>query len=449
MVPAEYYDFFVGCATVAGTLIGLLFVAISVSPHKNVGLRAPLAFQIQAGAAFTALTPALIVSLFALLPGQGLGIIAVITAGGGISPTIGMTVLSLRGHPGRRQLAGLIIIPAIGLLYVLQLLNGISLMRDPQDPGALQTQGVLVILFFLIAIARAWQLIGVHDTGLPSVIGDLVREHEQHRNLASAPATGHETAGDADSADGPRLMPRTGDDSAAIESDLTGDAGHHALTGAVLMSEDQNTPGRVRGPLAEVIATRGGQAPPEAPFVIEHREALIYILSQAAELEHGIMTQYLFAAFSLKQSAAEGLTEAEAAAVQRWRRQIMHIAAQEMLHLALVQNLLSALGAAPHLARPNFPLPAGHYPAGVYLALLPFGEQALRHFMFLERCSPTRPVVFGRAWSGRIRRQSHPAPGKHDQRMNSGVRLQQHHPARERMFCARRLAYSLRFSRHS
>ena len=113
--------------------------------------------------------------------------------------------------------------------------------------------------------------------------------------------------------------------------------------------------------------------------MIEHREALIYILSQAAELEHGIMTQYLFAAFSLKQSAAEGLTEAEAAAVQRWRRQIMHIAAQEMLHLALVQNLLSALGAAPHLARPNFPLPAGHYPAGVYLALLPFGEQALRH----------------------------------------------------------------------
>ena len=56
-----------------------------------------------------------------------------------------------------------------------------------------------------------------------------------------------------------------------------------------------------------------------------------------------------------------------------------------MLHLALVQNLLSAVGAAPHLSRPNFPHPASHYPAGVHLALLPFGEQALRHFMFLER----------------------------------------------------------------
>jgi CDGSH-type Zn-finger protein/truncated hemoglobin YjbI len=151
------------------------------------------------------------------------------------------------------------------------------------------------------------------------------------------------------------------------------------------MTDDHDSPGRPRGRLAEVIATRGGQAPPEAPFVIEHREALIYILCQAAELEHGIMTQYLFAAFSLKQSAGEGLSGAEAAAVQRWRGQIMHIAAQEMLHLALVQNLLSAIGAAPHLTRPNFPQPASHYPAGVHLALLPFGEQALRHFMFLER----------------------------------------------------------------
>jgi CDGSH-type Zn-finger protein/truncated hemoglobin YjbI len=140
-----------------------------------------------------------------------------------------------------------------------------------------------------------------------------------------------------------------------------------------------------QGRLAQMIATRGGLAPPEAPFVIEHREALIYMLCEAAELEHGIMCGYLYAAFSLKQSADEGLSASEAEAVQRWRKHIFHIAAQEMLHLSLVQNLLSAIGAAPHLSRPNFPQPASHYPAGVHLALLPFGEEALRHFMFLER----------------------------------------------------------------
>ena len=140
-----------------------------------------------------------------------------------------------------------------------------------------------------------------------------------------------------------------------------------------------------RGRLAQMIATRGGLAPPEDPFVIEHREALFYMLCEASELEHGIMCQYLYAAFSLKQSGDEGLTASEAEAVQRWRKHIFHIAAQEMLHLALVQNLLTATGAAPHLSRPNFPQPASHYPAGVHLALVPFGEEALRHFMFLER----------------------------------------------------------------
>src|SRR5512133_1741200 len=140
-----------------------------------------------------------------------------------------------------------------------------------------------------------------------------------------------------------------------------------------------------RGRLAEVIASRGGKAAPEAPFVIEHREALIYMLYEAAELEHGIMCQYLFAAYSLKQREAEGLSADTLEAVLRWRRAVAHVATEEMLHLALVQNLLSAIGSAPHLARPNLPAPAHHYPARVNLALVPFGERALQHFVFLER----------------------------------------------------------------
>jgi hypothetical protein len=64
---------------------------------------------------------------------------------------------------------------------------------------------------------------------------------------------------------------------------------------------------------------------------------------------------------------------------------VAHVATEEMLHLALVQNLLSAIGSAPHFTRPNLPAPARHYPAGVNLTLVPFGAPALRHFMFLER----------------------------------------------------------------
>src|SRR5579864_6382281 len=147
-------------------------------------------------------------------------------------------------------------------------------------------------------------------------------------------------------------------------------AADHSIRNPVMTDAEQaagNGTSGGGGRLAQVIATRGGKAAPEAPFVIEHREALIYMLCEAAELEHGIMCQYLFGAFSLKQSADEGLTAEEAEAVQRWRKTISHVATQEMLHLSLVQNLLSAIGCAPHLSRPNFPHPASNYPAGVHL----------------------------------------------------------------------------------
>src|SRR5215468_7172101 len=58
---------------------------------------------------------------------------------------------------------------------------------------------------------------------------------------------------------------------------------------------------------------------------------------------------------------------------------------QEMLHLALATNILTAVGAAPHFERPNFPILSRWYPEGVQIALLPFGERALRHFIYLER----------------------------------------------------------------
>jgi hypothetical protein len=56
-----------------------------------------------------------------------------------------------------------------------------------------------------------------------------------------------------------------------------------------------------------------------------------------------------------------------------------------MLHLALATNILTAVGAAPHFERPNFPILSRWYPPDVQIALVPFGERALRHFMFLER----------------------------------------------------------------
>jgi Ferritin-like len=138
--------------------------------------------------------------------------------------------------------------------------------------------------------------------------------------------------------------------------------------------------------LSDILQTRSIRpATAEPRLVIEHREALIYMICEAAELEHGLMCEYLFAAFSLKDRVGEGVSEDQLEAILRWRSTVLGVAAQEMLHLALTANMLTALGASPHLSRPNLPQPARHYPGSVRLILLPFGEQALRHFLYLER----------------------------------------------------------------
>jgi hypothetical protein len=71
--------------------------------------------------------------------------------------------------------------------------------------------------------------------------------------------------------------------------------------------------------------------------------------------------------------------------VQTWEAALVSIIKQEMLHLALSINILTAVGAAPHFERPNFPILSRWYPSGVQIALVPFGERALRHFIYLER----------------------------------------------------------------
>ena len=123
----------------------------------------------------------------------------------------------------------------------------------------------------------------------------------------------------------------------------------------------------------------------QTAIVVEHRKELSYLLCQAAEIEHLAMCQYLYAAFSLRTVPGEGLTVEQLEAVERWRREINAIAAEEMLHWALVNNLLTAIGSAPFVSRPDLPHRAKGYPPTVQFALLPFGEDALHHFVYFER----------------------------------------------------------------
>ena len=125
-------------------------------------------------------------------------------------------------------------------------------------------------------------------------------------------------------------------------------------------------------------------------FPAPSREQLVHALYEAAELEHNLMCTYLYAAFTLRDGEAEGLSAIEAAAVARWRRAILDVAIDEMGHLSAIWNITSALGGSPRFGRANFPLDPGYLPAGVVVKLAPFSETVLQHFIHLERPEGSR-----------------------------------------------------------
>jgi len=140
--------------------------------------------------------------------------------------------------------------------------------------------------------------------------------------------------------------------------------------------------------IASLTEPRGKEAQGRVePYLIriESREDLSFVLSEASTLEHMIMCEYLFAAFSLKREESEDISPADLEMVRRWEGVIDTVAVQEMTHLALVNNMLVAIGASPYFQHPNFPQPSRYFSPNIRLALVPFGEQALRHFLFLER----------------------------------------------------------------
>lgn len=122
------------------------------------------------------------------------------------------------------------------------------------------------------------------------------------------------------------------------------------------------------------------------------RSDLLKLLCEAAELEHGIACSYLYSAFSLKRDISEGgMTWEEQQKVRRWAAQLYFIASQEMLHLALVWNMTTAIGGTPYYLRPNFPQGSKYYPINIPIELEAFGPRSLRRFILYEHPQKLAP----------------------------------------------------------
>ena len=188
----SYTQFFSGTATVAGALVGLLFVALSVAPERLRGTHASIEHQAIASTAFTALVDALFISLIGLEPGGGLDFGAVILGVLGLTSSLGLALRLWRSRAGEElsrrwpYLLGLII-----LVYATQVITGI-ILRSPSSQAS--TTVTFIYILFAVGIARSWELLGLHGGGPLDLLSQSLGGREPLARGSAVPPASPESA---------------------------------------------------------------------------------------------------------------------------------------------------------------------------------------------------------------------------------------------------------------
>ena len=156
--------------------------------------------------------------------------------------------------------------------------------------------------------------------------------------------------------------------------EVPADGGSQALGDATLASTD--------APAAETMTI----SLPDLGAFPTPREKAAVLLQTAAEIEHALMVQYLYAAYSLK-DLKEVTDPAQKAALRpssgsSWPTLLLDTAREEMGHLMTVQNLLLLLGMAPNLEREDFPPQKDLYP--FKLRLEPLTQLSVAKYVLAE-----------------------------------------------------------------
>jgi carotenoid phi-ring synthase / carotenoid chi-ring synthase len=84
------------------------------------------------------------------------------------------------------------------------------------------------------------------------------------------------------------------------------------------------------------------------------RDEAILLLRMVAEIEHSLLLQYLYAAYSVDENETAAVATNPLRTPLDWQNDLLLIARQEMAHFLTVQNLLVFLGARCHIGRGSY-----------------------------------------------------------------------------------------------
>lgn len=180
MVPASYVAFFSVSAGAAATLIGLLFVAVSVAPERTVGMKASIARRAVAESAFTALLNPFLVSLIALVPVAPLSIGTLAITGVTLLNALRSLALMIAHWRSDLEMKPLararqLLLP-VGMLviYGLESWWGVSVYHEAAlNADEMSRLTTILITLEGLAIGRCWELIGAQRNSLFSLLGGL------------------------------------------------------------------------------------------------------------------------------------------------------------------------------------------------------------------------------------------------------------------------------------
>lgn len=182
MVPEAFNNFFLASAGVGATLVGLIFVAVSIAPEHIVQANAPIERRAMAASSFSALLNAFFISFGALIPGI-IGPLTLVMSALGLTTSLLLSWNLLKERERWQNLVRRVFLILVSfIVYGFEFYCAILIVKEPNYVGNFYLLAGLLLGVYGIGLTRAWQLLGARRFGIGGWLSPL-RELDEPQQI--------------------------------------------------------------------------------------------------------------------------------------------------------------------------------------------------------------------------------------------------------------------------